>query len=56
MTKQETLVFNYEHCGECPHSSGRAGERCDKGKRLRIIKDLWGEIPDWCPLPDKEEG
>ena len=19
-------------------------------KRMRIIKDLWGEIPKWCPL------
>lgn len=60
MIKQETITFEYEHCGECPNvlgwiDTGKEGNRCDRGKRTRIIKDLWGKIPDWCPLPDKKE-
>ena len=59
--KQETITFYYEHCGECPNAldwynkatkKWRAGYRC--GKRRKLIRDLWGAIPDWCPLPDKE--
>ena len=55
MKKKETMVAIYEYCGECPNVSdwydtGRDGYRCDKVKRMRIIKDLWGEIPGWCPL------
>ena len=58
--KQETLTFYYESCGECPNAlswydTGKCEPRCDHGKRRRIIKDLWGKIPDWCPLEDKEE-
>ena len=58
--KTDTLTFEYGHCGECPNvldwfDTGKSGERCDKGKRRRIIKNLWGEIPGWCPLEDKEE-
>ena len=60
MTKQETLTFYYENCGECPNvldyfDTGKVGYRCDRGKRIRIIHDLGGKIPDWCPLPDKIE-
>ena len=60
MTKVDTFVtINiYEHCGECFHvldwlDTGKQGHRCDRGKRRRIVRDLWGEIPTWCPLPDK---
>lgn len=58
--KVETLTFEYEHCGECPNvfdwcDTGKKGYRCNRGKRIRIIPDLWGKIPDWCPLPNKVE-
>ena len=54
MTKIETITYEYEHCGGCPSSywldTGK--EKC--AKRRRIIPDLWGDIPDWCPLETKE--
>ena len=46
--KIETIISEYEHCGECWH----AGDICDlTGKK---IPDMWGKIPAWCPLEDKE--
>ena len=59
MKKKETWTEEYEHCGECPYTSdwfdtGKEGYRCDKVKRVRIIKDLWGEIPEFCPLEDSD--
>ena len=59
MTKVETIVEEIEHCGECLYAldtlAGKGGFRCGKTKRPRIIKDLWGEISDFCPLPNKEK-
>ncbi len=58
MTKIETIIFEYEHCGECPCAlvEFETGEgECDRGECRRIIPDLWGDIPDWCPLETKEE-
>ena len=57
MTKIETITTEIEHCAECPnvlswYDTGKKEPRC--GKRKRIVCDLWGEIPTWCPLPDKE--
>ena len=61
MKKKETITFQYEHCGECPnvidwYNVGKkkwmAGYRC--GKTRKLIKDLWGEIPEWCPLEDSD--
>ena len=57
MTKIETIIVEYEHCGECIYvldwfDTGKAGHRCEK--RKRIIKELWGDIPTWCPLTNKE--
>lgn len=54
MKKKETITYEYEHCGECPNAEDYFPElkpryRCLKEQR-RVIKDLWGEIPDWCPL------
>lgn len=55
----ETVTFEYEHCGECPHPGFLVADfdpRCrlaKHGRGNRIIKDLWGEIPDWCPLEKK---
>jgi len=57
--KQETITFEYEHCGECPNADycpikGNTHRyRCFKTKYK--IPDLWGEIPKWCPLEDKRE-
>ncbi len=56
MTKIETLVFEYKHCGECPAALvgfDKEINACDRGQR--IIPALWGDIPDWCPLETKEE-
>ncbi len=62
MKKKETLTVEFEHCGECSWAfdfpeRDVEGYRCDNSKhlRVRIIKDLWGEIPDWCPLETVEE-
>ena len=48
-----------EHCGECTWSdivfvAGRESSewKCENAKD-KIIKDLWGEIPSWCLLPEK---
>ena len=62
MTRIETLTFEYEHCSECPNildwfDTGKRGDRCEKAKRgrgYRIIKDMSGEIPKWCPLEKKD--
>lgn len=48
MTKIETITEEYNHCGECWH----AGDVCNLTDRK--IPDMWGKIPSWCPLPDKE--
>ena len=56
MTKIETITTEIEHCAECPnvlswYDTGKKEPRC--GKRKRIVCDLWGEIPSWCPLEEK---
>ena len=57
MTKLYIHTEEIEHCGECAEAlgwldTGKSGHRCDKGKRRRIIRELWGKIPKWCLLPD----
>ena len=60
MKKKDTMTAYYEHCGECPYAEFCgwnerkivAKFKCDKENR--IIEDLWGEIPKWCPLGDAE--
>ena len=58
MTKLETLTFEYERCGECPNADYQPTERCTNRhkcwKNGRVIPNLWGKIPKWCPLPNKE--
>ena len=56
MSKVETVTMEYEHCGECPNGDwiGNSYLCCKIEEGEPIIKDLWGEIPKWCPLPDKE--
>ena len=53
MIKVETLTFEYEHCGDCPHPDQNSKWKCSL--RKRIIPVLWGEIPEWCPLETKRE-
>ncbi len=65
MTKIETVTdtFEYEHCAECPHCRDFGGSddywcTCWDDKTLTLkdkLTDIWGAIPDFCPLPDKEE-
>ena len=60
--KIETITFEYEHCGECPNCGCFEGSNdywCvliekDTLTLREKIPDLWGEIPEWCPLPDGE--
>ena len=48
MTKIEAVSFEYEHCGDCYHAYDKT---CDlTGKK---IPEMWGKIPDWCPLENK---
>jgi len=54
MTKVEVVEFEYECCGECPNA-----ERASKGRhkcllKRKIIPDINGDIPEWCPLEEKE--
>ena len=55
MKKKETWTEEYKHCGECLYvmTNYARKHRCTKTRRL--IKDLWGEIPDWCTLETVEE-
>lgn len=53
MTKIET--FEYEFCFECPHFVGIINTRCELTGKYIDERDGQGEIPDWCPLPDKKE-
>ncbi len=52
--KVETLTFEYDHCGVCSNVSGPKYMKYVCKKTRRVIPDLYGEIPEWCPLPDKE--
>ncbi len=56
MTKIDSVIVEYEYCGECPYVEGEfgTGYRCGKGKGKRILEKMWGDIPDWCPLETKE--
>ncbi len=58
MNKVGTVIVEYEHCGKClaalwsfnPNKSDQS--ECDRTDRK--IPNLWGDIPDWCPLETKE--
>lgn len=56
--RTETITLEYKNCGECAHVdstwiSFRSKVYCFKCVPRKIIKDIWGEIPDWCPLEEK---
>jgi len=55
--KIETITLEYEHCGECSHCDMRDGKWvCLLTGRKVANYRLWHKpIPDWCPLPDKED-
>ena len=59
MTKIETTTDEIGHCGECSNADysltvkNPLRHKCHKTKR--VIPDIWGEIPSWCPLETKEE-
>jgi len=45
-------------CNQCPHYEGwRWQDKHFDGCFLMDKKDIWNifKIPDWCPLPKKEE-
>ncbi|KKN15179.1 hypothetical protein LCGC14_0988680 [marine sediment metagenome] len=56
MTKLYIVTHEYEHCGECANCgfTRQRNYRCDLKRKL--TPDIWGDIPSWCPLPDKKEG
>lgn len=49
------VTFEVEHCSEC--SKGKQAYDGDWVCLLKqkLISVLWGDIPNWCPLPEKEE-
>lgn len=59
--RKETITFEYNHCGECPHPVDFVGgdkllkHRCGKDEEVRFLLNIWGGIPDWCPLEIKDE-
>ena len=58
MTKIEIITFEYERCADCPNVDGmviphKGGWYCMLSEN-REVPDMWGDIPSWCPLPDKE--
>lgn len=58
MTKIETTTFEYEQCGECYYADHHPTRKYPKRHRCfrtgRVIPSIWGAMPDWCPLEDKE--
>ena len=54
MTKIEAVIFEYYNCGECSDVNA-CGARWKCSKKNKFIPDLWGDIPSWCPLEDKEK-
>ncbi len=59
MTKLLTVTTEVENCSGCLYildwfDTGLRDWRCDQGKRRRIVKDIWGKIPDFCPLEEKK--
>ncbi|KKM89165.1 hypothetical protein LCGC14_1251460 [marine sediment metagenome] len=55
MTKIYTATHEYKHCAVCSEARFTMAGKFKCRLRRRIIKDIEGDIPDFCPLPDKEE-
>lgn len=60
MTKLFTHTEEIEHCGECcdcgfDGSWVSAGRDYCIAKKGKTIPDIWGKIPKWCPLEEKNE-
>ena len=45
-------LLEITQCRQCKHL-WRWGRECHLSKNRRV--DDYGEIPDWCPLPDSDE-
>lgn len=54
MVKLYTHTQEIEHCGECANIGGPIYMKWKCLIMRRVIKDIWGEIPSWCPLKEKE--
>lgn len=59
MTKLYTHTEEIEDCSQCPDvldwfDTGKRDWRCGQREKGRILRDIWGEIPTWCPLPDTD--
>ena len=50
--KKELLTFEYEHCGECSNVDEANKGKWKCLKRRKTVPELWGKIPEWCPLED----
>ena len=48
------LTTEIEKCGECCEVE-QAAEKWKCTLKNKIVPNLWGEIPKWCPLPSKRE-
>lgn len=55
MTKKETITFEINHCGECSNAEPARKDRWKCLKKRKLIPDLWGDIPEWCPLSEKPD-
>lgn len=55
MTKIHTATQEITRCSDCPDVIYSFEGKYKCYKRQRLIKDIRGEIPSWCTLPDKEE-
>ena len=49
-----TSTTEIEHCGKCAECGPPIYMKWKCLKTRRVIPDIWGEIPEFCPLPDKE--
>jgi hypothetical protein len=55
-----TMKKEVRGCDDCPHARAKGNNSvlpvC-RHPQITSDETLWpGKIPDWCPLPDAEEG
>jgi len=49
-----TVTTKIKHCGQCCWVDDASGRwKCPK--KRRVIKELWGDIPEWCPLEKEKD-
>jgi len=54
MTRLETFTDEYDHCGECLNVEQMENGNWKCLLKKKRVSELWGNIPKWCPLPEKE--